>query len=112
MEKEYKTFKDLRFEDYMTDRDWKSDYLRETYKGAKQAVMLFDNNYGVSVLFGKAFYSNGIDSYELAVIQKYGTGEWDWNICYDTPITDDVLARISEEEVTKVMKQVQDLKNA
>ena len=82
-----KTFEDLKF--------------KPCYTGF-QAIMEFNNGYGVSVLFGNMAYSNGIDTYELAVLEN-------GYLCYDTPITDDVLGYITEEEVSKVMEKVQKL---
>ena len=66
-----------------------------------QAVMEFKNGYGVSVLCGDSFYSNGIDTYEVAVTK-------DGKLCYDTPITDDVLGWQTKEEVTEIMKALQE----
>ena len=85
-----KEFCDLKFEPHPTIRE----------SGSLQAVMNFGNGYGVSVLLGEMFYSNGVDTYEVAVLK-------DGHLCYDTPITDDVLPRLSEEEVTYVMHLVQ-----
>ncbi len=76
------------------------------------ARQFFDNGYGVSVVrftspfgFGGSY---GADEglYEVAVIK--GT-EDDWNICYDTPITDDVLGHLSEEEVEVLLYEVENL---
>jgi hypothetical protein len=65
--------------------------------------MLFKNGYGVSVLRGTLFYSNGVDTYEVAVLK-------DGHITYHTKITNDVLGHLSKKEVTEVMKKVQELK--
>lgn len=51
-----KTFKNLVFESHGSGF-------------GQQAILEFDNGYGVSVLFGDKFYSNGIDTYELAVLK-------------------------------------------
>lgn len=64
------------------------------------AVMDFPNGYGVSVLFGDSFYSNGIDTYELGVLK-------DGHLDYSTSITNDVLYNITKDEVTEVMIKVQ-----
>lgn len=85
-----KTFDDLKFYPH----GWAVD--------AKHAVLHFDNGYGCSVLIGNDFYSDGIETYELAVLH-------DDLICYDTPITDDVLGYLTKEEVTIVMKKIQQL---
>lgn len=93
-----KTFKDLEFKEHSLSKSG-----IESYKDAKQALQNFENNYGVSVIFGNCFYSNGIDTYEVAVLYKD-------ELTYDTEITDDVLGYLSKEEVTEVMKKVQSLK--
>ena len=49
-----------------------------------QALINFDNGYGASVIKSPYSYGGNQDLYELAVIK-------DDAICYDTPITDDVL---------------------
>ena len=82
-----KTFKDLVFESHSIGR-------------GQHAVLEFDNGYGVSVLLGDMFYSNGVDTYELGVLAN-------GYLCYETPITDDVLGRVTEEEITKIMKELQ-----
>jgi len=42
------------------------------------------------------------ETYEVAVLK-------DGDLCYDTPITDDVLGYLTPEEVSSVMGQVQNL---
>ena len=93
-----KTFKDLEFKPY--------NLAHMESDGGRHAIMFFPNGYGVSVLFGKHFYSNGFDTYELAVIRKSGDG---YSMAYDTPITNDVLAHLTEDEVTEIMIEVQRL---
>ena len=56
-----KTFKDLKFEKH---------YYSPFCKEAKQAKMNFENGFGVSVLFGNCFYSNGRNTYEVAVLKN------------------------------------------
>ena len=74
----------------------------QKYGNEKMAAINFDNRYGVSVIFGKQFYSNGIDTYEVAVLL-------DNDICYDTKITSDVLGYLTEDEVTEIMYKIQSL---
>jgi len=85
-----KTFDDLKFE------------LHPLGTGSI-AKIKFDNGYGASVLNGERFYTNNRNEYELAVT-KNGV------LCYDTPITDDVIGYLSREEVTDLMKKIQELK--
>ena len=100
----YKTFDDLQFRHWPAKK--KLSHLPPEYQKAKQAILMFDNGYGVSVLIGKVFYSNGVDTYELAVL----CGDklvYPVEICPDN----DVLGSITREEVTEAMKKVQDLKS-
>jgi hypothetical protein len=76
--------------------------------GARQ---FFQNGYGVSVVrftspFDSGSYGAEQGLYELAVIK--GTEE-DWNICYDTPITSDVLGHLTTEEVEVLLYEVENL---
>lgn len=93
-----KTFDDLVWEKHPITRCY-----TERYSNCKYSRLIFKNGYGVSILFGKPFYSNGLDSYELAVIHN-------GSLTYNTNITDDVLGYISKEKVTEAMLKVQMLK--
>ena len=97
-----KTFKDLKFETHPILLDAKSQGTKEIFANSKHAVMEFENGYSVSVIFGERFYSNGIDTYEVAILK-------DGILCYETYITDYVVAYISEEGVTEIMRKVQEL---
>lgn len=77
-------------------------YLAKEYAEAKQAKMNFENGYGISVIFGSMFYSNGIDTYEVGILK-------DGILCYATPITDDVIGYITADEVTDIMRKIQEL---
>ena len=93
-----KTFEDLIFKPHGGEFRYS-----ERFRKAKRAIETFENGYGISVLFGEMFYSNGIDTYELAVLYK-------GKITYNTDITDDVMGGLSKDEVTDVMRRVQELK--
>lgn len=95
-----KTFNDLIFNPHPVELA--GACLGKKYTESKQAKMTFENGYGISVLFGSIFYSNGIDTYEVAVL-------WNGNVCYDTLITNDVIRNISAEKVSEIMKQIQEL---
>ena len=98
-----KTFKDLEFETHPIVLDAKSSQdTKEILANSKQAVMEFENGYSVSVIFGEQFYSNGIDTYEVGILK-------DGYLRFDTLLTDTVLAYQSEDEVTEIMRKVQEL---
>lgn len=110
-EKVCKTFDDLEFKPHKIFEEFERlkvslesipPKIFEKTKGAKHAVMNFDNGYGVSVVFGEIFYSNGIDTYELAVLKN---GE----LCMDSPITNDVLRHLSKDMITQIMINIQKL---
>lgn len=61
-----------------------------------QARMDFPNGYGISVVSGDGLYCD--DTFEVAVFKD---GH------YDTPITDDVLGYQTQEDITKIMIELQ-----
>ena len=69
----------------------------------KKTRMHFDNGYGVSVVSHSYSYGGRDGLYEIAVLDKDG------NLTYDTPVTNDVIGYLTEEEVSGVMKEVQSL---
>lgn len=76
-----------------------------------QATHFFENGYGVSVVqfttpYGSGSYGADEGLYEVAILQ--GVAE-NWNICYDTVLTDDVLGYQSEEEVEVLLYEVENL---
>lgn len=70
----------------------------------QQALMDFPNGYGISVVTGEHAYAN-TNTYEVAVLNNDA-------LCYDTPITDDVVGHCTESKVTEIMKQIQKLKKS
>jgi hypothetical protein len=84
-----KTFNDLKFKPHATGM------------GGVMSRITFENGYGASVV--QTFFSYGGDKglYELAVLDSNG------DLTYDTPITNDVLGHLSEDDVTKVLEQIQ-----
>ena len=62
----------------------------------------FENGYGISVI---ETYAKG-DSLEIAVLKG---DSYDWRICYDTKITDNVIGGLSEDEVNKIATQIANL---
>jgi len=72
--------------------------------GGTQATKTFANGFGASVITGGMFYSSPGHPYEIAVLGKDGS------ITYGTPVTDDVVGRLNEEEANEILKQIQDLK--
>jgi hypothetical protein len=85
-----KTFNDLEFKD-------------DKQRGLSASRIIFDNGYGASVVKGEHTYGGRDGLYELAVLGKDG------RLTYETPVTDDVEGYLSEDDVTKLMEQIQKL---
>lgn len=100
----YKTFDDLVFEQWPAGAPQEQKYysMDPYYKDSRQAKMEFPNGWGISVLFGERFYSDGVSTYEAAVL-RHG------KVCYSTPITDDVLGWKSRAEISRIMEEIQKL---
>jgi hypothetical protein len=94
----YKTFDDLEWNPWTTDEHYSQEFL-----DSRQAQMTFINGYGVIVLCGTPFYSNGEDSYEVGIM-KYGE-------LYKLDRYDDIVVGYrTKDEVTNIMKYLQTLK--
>ena len=91
-----KTFKDLKF---VTDSN--------PFGSMSRAREFFSNGYGVSVIIGTFSYGGDEGLYECAVLKG---NKHDSSLCYDTPITNDVIGYCTPEKVTEIMKQIQNLK--
>ncbi len=77
-----KTFKDLEFKEHSVaiEQNRLKQDTPEVYKRifpdgdilemdkAQQSIITFDNGIRLSIVFGKCFYSNGVDTYEAMVL--------------------------------------------
>lgn len=69
----------------------------------------FPNGYGASVIKKKDIsYGWLYDLWELAVLRFYNDGTFD--LVYDTPITNDVLGFLTDNEVESVLNNIFNLK--
>ena len=62
----------------------------------------FDNGYEASVVKSEHSYGGKDGLYELAIFK-------DDEICYDTPITNDVLGYLTDKDVTEALIKIQQL---
>ena len=85
-----KTFNDLEFK-------------QDIQRGLNAARVMFDNGYGASVVVGPHTYGGEDGLYELAVLDSNG------ELTYETPVTSDVEGWLSEDDVTKLLEQIQKL---
>lgn len=84
---------------------FKKYYIERNNPG--QWVFKFENNYGASVVkhFGSYGYEDNL--FELAVI--YFEDDEKFHISYDTPITDDVIGFLNNEDVMKLLEKIKNL---
>ena len=69
----------------------------------QQCIVQFSNGFGASIVQGPHTYGGSNGLYELAVFGKNG------EITYDTPITNDVLGYLSEQELEKILLDIKNL---
>ena len=85
-----KTFKDLEFKQHPS-----ADGIISR--------ITFENGYGASVVRHEYSYGGKDGLYELAVLNSDG------ELCYDTPVTNDVIGYLRDIDVTDVMEKIQQL---
>jgi len=71
---------------------------KNSYYGKNQTKYSFPNGYGASVISGE-----GIRQFEVAVLEADGS------LCYDTQITDNVIAGLDVEGVYKILDKISHL---
>ena len=92
MDKCYKIFQNLRSKP-------------QSFLNGLQAILFFPNGYGISVVRNNLSLTTA-NTWEIAIIKG---DENDYDLCFNTPITNNVIGYCSEEEVSNIMKQIQDL---
>ena len=83
----------------------KLQWVERRPDGHYQALQFFNNDYGVSVVFGPFNYSDN-NTYEMAVIKRNADQRQGWEITYQTPITSDVVGYATPEQITKYMQEI------
>jgi hypothetical protein len=71
-----------------------------------QHKVFYPNDYGASIVKHQYSYGGSLGKWELAVLK--GT-EKKWDLCYNTPITNDVLGYLSEQEVDSILQEIENL---
>ncbi len=79
-----------------------------------QRLYAYENGYGASVvrfMIGRSYgsYTNDETEWELAVLSVQSPDPNTWGITYETPITNDVLGHLSENEVEATLRQIANL---
>jgi hypothetical protein len=82
------------------------DFQPHSIGGGIRAEHFFPNGYGVSVVQFPGSYGYEEELYEVAIIK--GNPD-DFELCYDTYITDDVMGHRDERDVEIIMEEVEAL---
>lgn len=77
--------------------------------GGIQHIYRFPNGYGASVIQHNFSYGGKDGLWELAVVKFDGDGDLQFELCYDTHITSDVLGYLSDEDVSKTLDDIEAL---
>ena len=72
-----------------------------------QYLFKFPNGHGASVVKHRGSYGSDEDLWELAVVGFVDNGRW--GLDYTTPITDDVLGWLTDDDVRNYLKQIEEL---
>ena len=68
---------------------------------------VFSNGYGASIIRHKGSYGYEDGLFELAVLVK--VTEDDYDLCYTTPITNNVIGWLSDEKVCEKLEAIKNL---
>lgn len=75
-----------------------------------QMIVKFDNGFGASIINNIYSHTRNNEEFELAVIEKTGEEQNDWQLWYTTYITDDVIGYLPEKEIIEILYKIKDLK--
>lgn len=82
---------------YLIKQHKKNDGVQKIYK--------FPNGYGASVICNPYSYGGDMGLWEIAVLDKKGY------LTYETPITNDVIGYLNDDEVIEVLNKIKELEN-
>lgn len=74
--------------------------------GGSQSLFRFRNGYGASVVRHRNSYGGDLGRLELAVIMFTDQGDDDFELCYETPITSDVIGHLSVEDTCVILNKI------
>ena len=80
--------------DFLQNTEYLNNGVRHVYK--------FDNGYGASVIKHDYSYGGKNGLWEIAVLEND-------ELCYNTPITEDVIGHLSWENVENILTEIQEL---
>ena len=82
----------------------------KSLNGGRGVRFAFENRYGASVVRHSFSYGGRDGFWELAVLRDVdlvGPGRiWEWDLCYSTSITDDVIGHMTEAHVNETLRKI------
>lgn len=90
----------------LSDKSEVKSFSSKKLHGGRQMKIFFMNGYGASIVRHRFSYGNESGLFDSAVLRGDRINS---DIAYDTPITDNVLGHLSEEEVFSYLRKIKDL---
>lgn len=86
------------------------EYLKidEEHFGGPHKVYRFPNNYGASVIKTRFSYGGNQGLWEIAVL-RFSNESDNCRLTYDTPIANNVLGYLTDEDVKNTLEQIKNL---
>lgn len=79
--------------------------IHKMFDNGEQVIFEFKNGYGASVLTGRIAYGGLNGLFEIAVTRN-------GYLCYDTPITNNVIGYLTIDEALKTLDDIEQLPDA
>lgn len=80
---------------------WSEGYM---YRAA------FANGYGISIVKHDGSHGHGCNTWEIAVLKRGEKNDIkEYDLCYDTPVADDVIGWLTGPEVMEYARKINDL---
>ena len=95
-------------DDILSKFDAKVEYFDQTrnnFPGGERYVVTFDYGYGASIVCNEASFGGKSGFWELAVLHK-SINDKDYDLCYRTWITNDVIGWLKPEDVGKLVMDI------
>ena len=89
-------------------KEFKDLEFAKTNIGNIAAAMMFDNNYGISVIMGPYTLGGLLGKYEIAIL-KMPPGKEFSVVTYDTPLANDIIGHLSKDQVDEYIAKIQEL---
>ena len=79
------------------------------FTGGHYDRIRFTNGYGASVVQSRVSYGGDSGLLEIAVLRYLGQEQDKFELCYDTPITHDVIGFLSQDDARSILDRIAQL---